>query len=250
MLTVIIDLYYLAKKQLNFNNDSFHTIPVGIHYSQPKINQRGKIAITYLNHPQIENRVMAVYELEQLARDYPQNHGKIMEVLTAFVRNNHLDIFQGDDYANPSALIRPDIQAALNVIARRDIKKDQENPQLDLSYTDIRGANLHKANLELANLYQVNLSKANLSGANLCGVILTAANLSGANLRGANLSGAILSAANLSGANLSETNLSRANLYLANLHGAVLDSTILNGANLREAKLSGSDTKGVKMDDV
>ncbi|MEH2378996.1 MAG: pentapeptide repeat-containing protein [Nostoc sp.] len=134
--------------------------------------------------------------------------------------------------------VRADIQAALTVIARRDVNKDPENEQLDLSHTDIRGANLNRANLEQTNLYQANLAGANLREANLAGAVLSAANLEGANLYLANLEGAILSAANLEGANLEGANLHRASLYLARLHGAILNDARLDGANIREAKFS------------
>jgi uncharacterized protein YjbI with pentapeptide repeats len=64
-------------------------------------------------------------------------------------------------------------------------------------------ANLSWANLRGADLREANLSWANLRGADLSGADLSWANLRGADLRGADLSGADLSGADLSGANLS-----------------------------------------------
>jgi uncharacterized protein YjbI with pentapeptide repeats len=208
-----------------------------IQHQSPK--QRLQIAIKQLGNNTMEISVAIINDLEQIAHNHPQYHWIIMEILTNFVRKNaSYCISHNQAINNPSAKVRGDIQAALTVIARRDVKKDPENEQLDLSHTDMRGANLNEANLEQTNLYQVNLAGASLREANLKGAILTASNLQGANLHLANLKGAILSASNLQGANLSGANLHRANLYLAKLHGVILNDAILDGANLKEAKFS------------
>jgi len=65
----------------------------------------------------------------------------------------------------------------------------------NLSYADLRSADLSSANLSSADLRSADLSSANLRSANL-----SYANLSSANLRSANLSYANLSSANLSSA--------------------------------------------------
>ncbi|QSJ16473.1 pentapeptide repeat-containing protein [Nostoc sp. UHCC 0702] len=246
MLTVILNAYYSAKKQLTLNQVPYINMIPGILFKQDKLQNSSykalkeclRIAIEHLNNPKIEHRLAAIYDLEQFAHNYPQLHWKIMEILANFVRNNTSDMSQDEYKSQPSPTICTDIQVALTVIGRRDAQKDPENEQLDLSHTELRGANLNEANLELTNLYRVNLSGANLAGANFSGAILSAANLSNANLAGANFSGAILSAANLSNANLAGAKLCRVNLYLANLCGANLRDAILEGANLREAKLS------------
>ncbi|MEH2420741.1 MAG: pentapeptide repeat-containing protein [Nostoc sp.] len=205
-------------------------------YQSPK--QRLRIAIEQLGNKTIETNLAVINDLEQIAHNYPQYHWIIMDMLTIFVRENALYMPQEEITSNFRAKIRADIQAALTVIARRDVNKDPENEQLDLSHTDMRGANLNGANLKQTNLYQANLAGANLREANLAGAILSAANLEGANLYLANLEGTILSAANLERANLSGANLHRATLYLAALHGAVLNDATLDGANLRQAKFS------------
>ncbi|MBH8574849.1 pentapeptide repeat-containing protein [Nostocaceae cyanobacterium CENA369] len=245
MLSAIINAYYSAKRQLITNQVPIINIIPGIVLNKEKVpntshkalKQCLRLAIEDLNNPKIDNRLAAIYDLELLARDYPEHHWKIMEILTNFVRNHTLSVSQEEVKSQPSITICTDIQLALTVLGRRDVRQDMEE-QLDLSHTNLGKANLNQANLELANLYQVNLSGANLSGANLSGAILSAANLFEANLSGANLSGAILSAANLSGANLCGANLHRASLYLTNLHQANLNDAILDGANLREAKFS------------
>jgi len=246
MLTVIINAYQTVKNILPTDKRLLAKIFLKIHAVQEKVEhtqhrspkQRLRIAIAQLLNSPLETTLAVINDLEQIAQVHPQYHWIIMDILTTFVRENSPYMLEVDPTNNPSAKVRRDIQAALTVIATRDTNNDSKNEQLDLSHTDMRGANLNWANLEQTNLYQVNLSRANLFGANLKGTILSAANLEGANLSGANLEGAILSAANLEGANLFGANLNRANLYLARLHRATLDDTILDGANLREAKFS------------
>ncbi|QLE54609.1 pentapeptide repeat-containing protein [Nostoc sp. TCL26-01] len=202
------------------------------------IPQYLKIALENIHHQQIENKLSVIYQLGQLANEHPQYHWLIIEALASFVKNQEITHPQMLVSSNSTLLMREEIQAALTVIISRNPHQYPQSEQLDLSYTNMRGADLRQANLVQANLYQVNLADANLTGANLSDSILSAANLAGANLTGANLSGAILSAANLAGANLTNANLQGANLYLANLEDVFFHQTILTGANLREAKLT------------
>lgn len=246
MLTVITNAFHVMINILPTNDKQLSKIFLKIYdfpeqikqipHSSPK--QRLKIAIEQLGNHTIETSVAIINDLEQIAHNHPQYHWIIMEILTSFIRKNTSDTPQKQLISNPGAKIRRDIQAALTVIARRDVNQDPENEQLDLSHTDIRGANLNQANLEQINFYQANLAGANLKEANLEGAILSAANLERANLYSANLKGAILSASNLQWANLQKANLYRASLYLAKLHGVILNDATLDGANFREAKFS------------
>ncbi|MEA5516253.1 pentapeptide repeat-containing protein [Nodularia sp. UHCC 0506] len=246
MAMAIINTYQIFKQQFTSKQIGLKEIILGIVVTpeqtrkikfQALQNRLFEVA-QHLNHEQNEDRLAVIYDLEQFSQSYPQYHWQIMSILTHFVQNYAGKMNRYELNKNSLPTISREIQVALTVIGRRDTHQDEEEEQLDLSHTDMRGANLHQAHLELTNLYQANLSGTNLSGANLSGAILSAANLSGANLSGANLSGAILSAANLSGANLAGTNLQQANLYLANLEGATLSDAILEGANLREAKFN------------
>jgi hypothetical protein len=252
-----MNAYHIAKNLLNKHKISLNLYSE-MNYIHNKIkNNQNKsakknliIAIKHLHNRHIETSLATIYDLEKIALNHPQFHWEIMKNLTDFVQNYAPYIRQTGNKPHPSPTICTDIQAALTVIARRDVKKDPENEQVDLSHTDITGANLCGANLEKINLYQTNLCGADLRGANLSGAILSSANLTGANLSGANLKEAILSAANLKDANLSRANLHRANLYLAKMHGAILNDAILNQANLRECQFSGLDTLDTKLRDA
>ncbi|MBD2496620.1 pentapeptide repeat-containing protein [Nostoc sp. FACHB-280] len=246
MLTYIGNFNHPEKNHA-INENLFFDIILGIinrqdkqqHTSQRSIKKRLRMAVDKLHHQKLDVRLQGIAELEKLANYHGQENWEIMEVLTAFVRQNSLYKTHQEVKSQSSPNIHPDIQASLKVLTKTDTQKSLASEQLDLSYTDLRGANLSGGNLAGVNLYQANLSGVNLAGANLSGAILCAANLSQANLAGANLSEAIISSANLSGANLAKANLVKANFYLANLSQTNLQDAILDGANFREAKFSG-----------
>ncbi|WP_168652641.1 MULTISPECIES: pentapeptide repeat-containing protein [unclassified Dolichospermum] len=219
-----------------------------------QITERFSKAIEQLGSDKIEVRLGAIYTLERIAKDSEKDHWTIMEVLTAFVRQN-APIKQEEKSQDKKLLIAEllsvqktkdiqklpklqlDIQESLTVIGRREHKDLEEGKELNLSNINISQANLNKAylsgvNLSGVNLSGANLSEANLFGANLFGADLSRANLMEANLMRANFMKANLMKTNLMGANLMEANLMEANLMEANLMETNLMETNLMGANL------------------
>lgn len=227
------------------------------------------------NDKQIEVRLGGIYALERIARDSEKDHGPIMEVLTAYVRENtpwppkkangpkeelaeSKKPTSGEKEpatnATPEIKPRTDIQAILTVIGRRIPGYDKRS--LDLRHTDLRKTDLAQAPLEttiliLANLHLTDLRYSNLKDANLAEVNLEEANLGGANLTqsildGANLTRANLFGVNLQGAGLPGACLRRAHLERADLTGACLEGAILEGAILKEAKLAGANLRDAK----
>ena len=189
-----------------------------------------------------ENRAIrlgGIYALERLAKDSEKDYGPIMEVLTAYVRENATK--QGK-YAEEAA-VKPttDIQAILTVIGRRETTgKNRGNDRLDLSNTHLHGVVILGADLSGADLSGALLGRADLSGALL----------GGADLGGATLSGALLSEATLSRAFLREAGLGGAGLGGADLTNANLGGATLSGAFLREADLSGAGLGGADLTDA
>jgi hypothetical protein len=233
------------------------------------IDQLGKIED---GQKLFEIRIGGIYALERIARESQEDYWPIMEILTAYVRQNatsrrkegHQDTdgATGEETLSPPAP-DPDIQAIMTVLRRRSRSYMHGEPEfLDMHATHLIGVNLSGALLSGALLYDTNFYIAYLSGADLSGANLALANfyrasLSGANLRGAELwraglTAADLSAADLSGANLKEAYLCGANLSGANLSGANLssanfearefpDGIVLSAADISEANLSGAD---------
>jgi hypothetical protein len=148
---------------------------------------------------------------------------------------------------------RPDVQAAVTVIGRRDATRDIQ--RIDLNHADLTGANLRNAYLGLAQVFiegtltgatltGANLTRANLIVANLIGAVLDGATLTDANLSSAKLQGAFLPGANLTRATLTDAHLDHATLTDARLTSAILDHADLGGADLTGANLTGANLTG------
>jgi len=160
---------------------------------QGQVTDRYTKAIEQLGSDKLDVRIGGVYALERVARDSARDHPTVMEVLTAFIReHSHEQWLSSDDPASrrQDRWIRPDVQAALTVVGRRDSHCDIRS--IDLSGANLFAADLAGADLAGANLRQANLIEANLRDANLAGAILFGANLDSAKLIGADLAGADL----------------------------------------------------------
>ncbi len=205
----------------------------------------------------LEIRLGGIYALERIARDSKDDHRQVMEVLTAYVRENaplkpkanhgEENGEAKEEEANKSPQptdiqkVPADIQAILTVLGRRSLTYQQgEDHRLDLRGTDLQRADLRDADLWGADLWGADLQRANLRGAFLWGAFLGGAFLGGANLRITNLQRADLRGANLRGANLEGANLRITNLQRADLRGANLLITNLEGAYLGKANLEGA----------
>jgi hypothetical protein len=211
-------------------------------------------------------RIGGIYALERIARDSPRDHPTIMDVLAAFARqharNPVVPSAEGEPRADPGErMTLPDVEAAVQVIGRRNPKYDRQaitehlgggvtytyRHRLDLSRADLTGVGLSNANLAdmrfdeatlaVADLFRADLTGSDLSGADLTRAKLPTAKLPRADLSRANLTGADLIGANLHGANLTGAKLTGADLNHADLEYADLNYADLTGANLQYAHL-------------
>ncbi|MFN7657556.1 MAG: pentapeptide repeat-containing protein, partial [Dolichospermum sp.] len=173
--------------------------------NQKQITERFSKAIEQLGSDKPEVILGGIYTLERIARDSAPDQWTIMEVLTAFVRQN-APIIKENESQSPEdqekfLKLRISIQACLTVIAERK-HPYLENKPLDLTKVNISGFNLYGADLKGANLFGADLREANHAGAVHIGADLRGAVLAGAVLIGANLFGAVLTGAVLAGAKL------------------------------------------------
>ena len=148
------------------------------------LTERFARAIEQLGDDNLTIRLGGISALERIAKDSEKDHGPIMEVLTAYVREKA----PRKENHKPQAGEKPptDIQAILTVIGRRkttEIKRLDDF--LDLSHTHLAGVHLEQANLSGLNLGIANLNDARLNGADLNNTILVGANLSKVWLGGA-----------------------------------------------------------------
>lgn len=154
--------------------------------------------------PNIEVRVGAILALERIAQNNADFHIQIMEILTAYLRENARIIPDSSEED-----MRPDTQLAFSVIGRRSAKRiafernRKPHPyQLDLRFCDFRrvegvGLNFNFALFDCsvfdnANLLGVQLHKANLRHTKLHKTLLKGASLTYTNFRHSLLSGTFL----------------------------------------------------------
>jgi len=180
------------------------------------ITERFSKAVEQLGSNKLEIRLGGIYSLERIAKDSPDDHGTVMEVLASFIRRKSPIPVVLDQEKQ----IAIDIQAVLTVIGRRNSGNDKE-------YTiNLRKADLTNADLRKAILCGTDLGGGFLFGADLNGAILHNGKLFNANLYWANLRKANLSEADLSGAILHHANLSQTFLFYKTLTGGALEKKI------------------------
>jgi uncharacterized protein YjbI with pentapeptide repeats len=208
-----------------------------------QVADRYSRAIEQIGSAMVDVQIGGVYALERVARDSPPDHPTVMEVLAAFIRgHSHLQwpVHGPDDGPAPERTMRPEVQAALTVIGRRDPSHDQQ--PIDLSRSDLSGADLSGAKLADGCLNGAVLAQAKLADA-----VLTRAGLSGADLIGADLTHADLTHADLTHADLTHAVLPQARLESAGLAGAKLIGAHLNDADLTRASLARADLTGAHL---
>jgi len=218
-----------------------------------QVTDRYSKAIEQLGSDSSDVRTGGIYALERLARDSARDHPTVMEVLTAFVREqpHKQEPEEADNQAEvdaPLRTTRPDVQAAVSVIGRRDPKNDRQ--AVNLNSADLTGADLTGAQLASARLNGADLTGAQLTRADLTGAQLTRANLTGADLTSARLASAWLPGVDFTRAILEGASLIRANLAGVTLTGADLSFADLTSAQLTLANVAGTNLSRVYLTDA
>jgi len=255
---------------------------------QGQITERFTRAVDQLGHSEIEVRLGGIYALERLARESRDDVGPIVEILTAFVRENApwppredaareqrvvSSVVLGSTDTERSVPSRPrtDVQAVLTVLGRRE---PGHEVALRLDHTELSGASLRGARMERVALRAAHLERADLEGAHLehtdlNGAHLEAAKLSDAHLEDATLLGtfiptvsAVAPESGPSGggtlrrddvvetAHLEGATLLRAHLERADLTGAHLERAVLSEAHLTRATLTGAGLRLAHLNDA
>ena len=230
LATIVGGLAILAGAYMTWQNfqlsrriadQSAETAKKNIEIAEDKqITDRFAAAVINLSaDDKMSQRLGGIYALERITRDSPKDHWTVMEVLTAYIRDN-----RSRDKPRNVRKLPTDINEILRVILRRDAELDRDQKQNEDRSLDIY-------NVDLVGAYLV---KAKLKGATMGGTSLEQALLTQADLRNAHLERADLAGAHLMGANLSEANLRRANMWSTNLEGAHLVGARLGGARMAD----------------
>ena len=223
---------------------------------QGQVTDRYARAIEQLGSDKLDVRIGGIYALERIARDSARDHPTVMEVLTAFIREHSREQWPPPDTGSSEQgrLTRPDVQAAITVVGRRDAERDREYALFidltaaHLTSAQLVGARFTGAHLDGADLAGADLTGAYLGGADLNDADLTNARLADANLTYAEITGADLTGADLSGADLGDAWLTGANLTNAQLERADLTNAHLERANLTNAHLERADLTNAHLD--
>ena len=257
--------------------------------ARAQVNDRFSRAIDQLGareggKPSTERRLGGIYALEQYVRqsetasssdDAATAYRTGASILSAYLRSNSpRDHFIASVPLPPQARcepgkrrLAPDIEAVLIVLrdlypasdALRGTGYRAEGPSLDLSNTDLsganlsdldlRGADLENAHLELAVLQNANLESARLAGVDArracfkwasaedANLVTTADRASESELRrtAANLEGSVLSSSNFQYAKMRYVNLSHADVEFTDFFGAELGGANVDGVDLASA---------------
>jgi uncharacterized protein YjbI with pentapeptide repeats len=253
----------VAERTLSYNEDRDQT---------DRLHSRYADASARLSSDSVSARLGAVYELRELTAQDPEAlHIRTMKLLCAFVRfptpEARLDEYADD---NPCSMsLRPDVQAAMEVIGSRTA--EHIKLETDADYTP----DLRKANLVRLELREGNLSRVDMRGSVFWGADLMRANLSGSELQYAdfsspwvvrgqerppmeNIQGTFavrlntyaLGMTRLAAANFSGSRMLLANFTGVDLQGAVMADANLPNTNFDSAFLYGVDFSNSEMSDA
>ncbi|GAB2549152.1 hypothetical protein GCM10027167_64340 [Nocardia heshunensis] len=207
---------------------------------QSQITDKFTKAIEALNKDTY-SQVGAVYTLGQLANDQVDLRSIVTDVIVTFIHAK-TDLTNGA--CDPQKKPAPEVQAALNVIARRTFDLDQ---LVDLSNTCLPHVNLSGANLQHVIFVASNMHAANLFGAKYSPLPPRAtgkAFFEKADLSGATLSGSDLSFFDFTQTNLNGTGLGGVNLTYSEFRDSDLVSASFTGSDLTHSCFIGSDLSG------
>jgi hypothetical protein len=169
---------------------------------------------------QLETRLGGIYALERIARDSEQDRSPIAEILTAYVRRHasrkgeektpaKQQVHEHEGETAQDISPSSDVQAVLTVLVRLS-KLDLLPEPLDLSNTDLRGANLNGLHVEGAIFTDADLREALLSYSRFEGSFFGSALLDGAALLNANVPHTLFDGTSLQGTLLYGADLSKA----------------------------------------
>ncbi len=229
---------------------------------QGKLTERFSKAVELLGSEKIEVRLGGIYALERIAWDSMKDHWTVMEVLTAFVREQSKEALKKmvEDYKSsedkepawfyieqPKTKLRDDIQAALTVIGRRRwVDQETEHQRIDLRNSALPGASLFNAKLQKAIFRNTVLVLADFERAELSEAHFTNANLNQATLSNTVLFNTRMKKAELANAILNGTDLSNAvGLVWDQISGAILDEETKLPPELDERRKAEQENKPV-----
>ncbi|NQZ57303.1 MAG: pentapeptide repeat-containing protein [Lentisphaeraceae bacterium] len=192
-------------------------------------------AIRLLKEESLMSRIGAIYAFDRIKTNSPQDSRVIMEVLSAYVREQHP--------INRNNPVKSDIIAIFDLFSRIDLQPNEVN-FINLSNCNFEGLDLPRLNLAGANLSNTNFKNSTLINSNFSGATLKNTNFNNAVLTNANFDRADLSMSDFSGVDFSYTSLRNTSLLSSNLTGSRLFNANISGGDLRLANLTKANLGG------
>lgn len=230
-----------------------------------QITDRYTAAVGNLGSSSADVRLGGIYALQRIMKDSSRDQASVVDVLSAYIRTHSRPA--GKESAGYSGRPEADVQAAFEVLARRNPRQDgssvvdlreahlphiavrstSRNATIEQDLTAVDQARLPNSNLSGADLSNANLPGSDFRCAYLVGAVLDSAALKGADLRWDWLDHADLGHARLEGAQLEEASLVDASLAKASLLGANMRNADMRGVDLDGAVLTGADLRGADL---
>jgi hypothetical protein len=163
--------------------------------AQAQVADRFTKSIEQLGSDKPEIILGGIYSLERLARDSSVDRPVVVEVLGAYLRSHapftsdDCDLVWVDGYRAATGALPIDIQAALTVLARREVT-DEATEEIDLSGTCLPNAELFGANFVNGYFFHIDWPIAHLESADLTDALFDDSKLEGLLADGADLIGA------------------------------------------------------------
>ncbi|MBQ1030389.1 pentapeptide repeat-containing protein [Micromonospora sp. C97] len=235
---------------------------------QGQIADRFARAVDQLGSDEINVRFGAIYSLERLARESTADRDAILQVLTGFIREKTrmkdtawppLPTSRQEPTVPP---LDSDIQMALTVLGRRDAP-DETGHLINLSETNLRGAdlvglNFDKADFSRASLFGAKLGKGHFEGTDFISTDLAWLSASEAYFRDAlfmdarlyhsHLTKSDLTSAALWKADLAYSTMIEGQLTEADFHGAKLSNVFVREVDLSTAFFWGADLRSARFE--
>jgi hypothetical protein len=116
-----------------------------------QVTDRYTKAVDQFGSDKLDVRIGGIDALERIAWDSARDHPAVVDVLAAFIREHSREQWppSGPGGAELERSPRPDIQAAVTVVARRDARRDFR--PINLAGADLSGADLHWADFSCGN---------------------------------------------------------------------------------------------------
>jgi len=220
--------------------------------------------------PNLEVRIGAIYTLERIARENPEEHVRVMEILCAYIRENAP---ARDAQPNPLDPFpdHPETPTAEELEERPRMRKNRKN-RLQEWKADLRSVHAPRTDIQTAlevigrrsedqiaregksdaagawTGYRLDLRGAKLQAADLADRPDRPMRFGHARLTEARMEGAVLNRARMEGADLRQAQMQGADLIWARMEGAVLSQARMEGAVLWKAWMEGAALSWARME--